>query len=329
MPVTDKGSRLFSEQLIENVLKGMSYGKATMEARKKFHRDLSGGTDWMRFVYYGNPMECLETVAPVISFPGKPPGGSGITSQAAPEDARAKTYTEHKKNTVAENIVKENQRRKEKASIRRKIPFFLLAICVVSTALFFLFRDGLRETSAPAGITAEEAQTSPPSASPDPQTPPDLIADALQTPEDASVPAEAAAVQPKPKPTPPPAASPVKPKADVLPPSAAASVSDFYGSWKSGTGIVMEISKNELTRSLDGITFRMNITGVEPVSNSNSATGTGYPSGIRFTGTVIEKGWWIDSPETGAAHSYTLFLHAGRNSFSQNGLPGNGNVYTR
>jgi hypothetical protein len=49
LPITDKGSLVFSEQIITNVLQEMPYDKATMETRRRFCSDLSGGTDWMCF----------------------------------------------------------------------------------------------------------------------------------------------------------------------------------------------------------------------------------------------------------------------------------------
>jgi|GEM_PF-2658152 len=57
MPISDKGSRLFSESIIANVLEGMPYGQATMQARRKFCFDPGAALDWMCFAYYGNPLD--------------------------------------------------------------------------------------------------------------------------------------------------------------------------------------------------------------------------------------------------------------------------------
>ena len=294
MPITDEGSRLFSEQLITNVLEGMSYGEATMEARKKFRKDTSGSTDWMRFVYYGNPLERLETTVPMHS-------------------------PQHK--VVAENNEHEERKRSEKLPSKRKIPLvlFMVSIIVIVTILFSMLGDSSRKPSDTAETTV--SPTPIPDISP-------MTADTVDT----SVGMQVAATPPQLTPATPsiePKITAIKPKAITLLPSVPARAEDFYGSWKNGTGIVMEISQNNLTRALDGVTFIMNITGMEPVSNSDTATRTNYPSGLRFTGTVAEKGWWINSPETGETYSYTLFLHADRRSFSQNGQSDSGNIYIR
>lgn len=334
MQITDKGSRLFSEQLIANVLSGMSYGKATMETRKRFSGDPSGGTDWMRFVYYGNPLERMETA--VSATPNPTENDTGNIGPIVVESARVETAGENnnkdKKSAYLEQgiaaskstvNVEKTGRGKKALSGRRILLFLLFAIVLfaISAALFFRFTPDSRKLADSVKNTDQLNQTSPAPAQLLPQTPLEPIADAPLKPEDAPVPAE--------EPAAPPATPATKPKADAPQSYAAASASDFYGSWKNGTGIVIKISWNELTRSLDGVTFRMNITGAEPVSNSNGATRTNYPSGIRFTGTVVEKGWWIDSPEIGDAHSYTFFLRNGGKSFSQNGLPDNANVYSK
>ena len=288
MSITDQGSRFFSEQLITNVLKGMSYGEALMEARKKFLNDPSSGTDWMRFVYYGNPLEYLETAALVHS-------------------------PQHKEVQVAESPEHEKQRRDEKVPSKRKILFFMLTISfTIAMALFFMFKDNSHQPSDTAEITVSTR----------------LISDTPSMPEntaDTSIDTQAPATPPQPTPTTPS----IKPKADIPPPSVSARAADFYGSWQNSTGIVMEISQNKLTRMLDGITFKMDIVSMESIANSDAVARTDYPSGIRFTGTVTEKGWWINSPAVGEIYSYTLFLHTDRKSFSQNGQSDSVNVYTR
>ena len=57
MPITDAGSRSFAESIISAVLDGKPYGRATMDARRRFYYDPFGGTDWMCFAYYGNPLD--------------------------------------------------------------------------------------------------------------------------------------------------------------------------------------------------------------------------------------------------------------------------------
>ena len=358
MPVTDRGSRLFSEQLIANVLLGMSYGKATMEARKRFLNDPSGGTDWMRFVYYGNPLENMDAIVPVTDPAANhaakpdvslvvPEVGAVVSTDAEPESV--KKEEEHgrqekedpgqqEKEQKQQKIFKsgkadeaEKPGRKKTILFKKKILFFLFPIIAVSALLFFLFTPSTRETADMFEKTVgTETDATPP------ETPAgnEVLPPASDTPAERT--AAATPIPAPPNTTPPKeaiaapktATLAVKPKI-VTPLITVAHVMDFYGSWKNGTGIVMEISQRELTRSLDGVTFRMNITGSEPVLNSNAATSVNYPSGIRFNGTVAEKGWWLDSPEIGATHSYLLFLHTGGKSFSHNGSSDGGNVYAK
>ncbi len=60
MPISDKGGRLFAECIIENVLKGVPYGKAAMNARLKFLNEIG---IWAGFAFYGNP---ADAIAPAI-----------------------------------------------------------------------------------------------------------------------------------------------------------------------------------------------------------------------------------------------------------------------
>ena len=334
MPITDKGSRLFSEQLIENVLLGMSYGKATMDARKKFHNDSSSGTDWMRFAYYGNPLECMETD---VSEPMPVSNPDPVKPQPYPKiavdlDVPVDTVDTEEKNRE-EKKTEQRKHNDAKAEAGRKKPLFkgkillflLIGMVAVPASLFFFINSDSRENDVPAEISMEEPVPAPLSAPQEPQMPSTPIETERQIFEDKAD-AKKPAVTPKPEVI---SNAQKTSAASVQSKPLAVSPEDFYGIWKNDTGIVTEISRNELTRSLDGITFRMSIGNVEPVSNSNVVTRSDYSSGVRFTGTVAEKGWWIDSPEIGATHSYTFFLHPGGKSFSQNGSADSGNVYER
>ena len=329
MQITDKGSRLFSEQLIANVLLGMSYGKATMEARKKYYLDPSGGTDWMRFVYYGNPLECMEmdlSESMPVSDPDREepqPGPKITTDLAASVDAEVIGGIEKELEQLKHEDVKVGR---EKPLFTRKNLFFLvIAMFAVSAALFFFFAPSAREDGVPAEIIMTEPISTPLSALHEPQTPSTTVVTGQQIFENAFD-KQKTADPPRP---PVPSVAQKTGAASAQSKPVAVHPEDFYGIWKNDTDIVTEISRNELTRSLDGVTFRMNIGGVEPVSNSNAATRSDYPSGVRFSGTVAEKGWWIDSPEIGATHSYTFFLHPDGKSFSQNGSSDSGNMYKR
>jgi len=328
MPITDRGSRLFSEQLIANVLRGMSYGKATMEARKRFHHDSSGGTDWMRFAYYGNPLERMETdiseSMPVSNpDPAAPQSGSKITTEHA---ASVDVVVEGEK----EKNPEQRKREKEKDETGRgkplftgKVLFFLLI--AISAVLFFFFAPSAWENDFTAEIIVTEPVSTPLLAPQEPHTPSALVEIGPPIHEDAYDVSKTA----DPPKTEVPSVTQKTGGASAQSKPAAARPEDFYGTWKNDAGIVTEISRNELTRSLDGVTFRMKIGSVEPVSNSGAATRADYPSGVRFAGTVSEKGWWIDSPEIGTPYSYTFFLHADGRRFSQNGSPDSGNIYER
>jgi len=348
MPITDKGSRLFSEQLIANVLQGMSYGKATMEARKRFLDDPSGGTDWMRFVYYGNPLENMGAEASAFeSIPAPIPRQDTVKLNVVPTVPEITDFVVSTDAISGSTDKEGNQGRNEKSLIKKTILFAV--ILAIPTTLYFMLAHPARETAVnPEKIIIAEtvAEPSPEQHEPDePGAPieiePSLTSNTpvMQEIAEQPIPLTAAtAVNQKSgaQPTPPVEAPEVKPetlmtipKAPAPSASAAALAADFYGSWKNGTGIVMEITHGELSRSLDDVTFSMTITSDEPVFNTYAATRANYPSGIRFTGTVTEKGWWIDSPEIGATHSYTLFLHTDCKSFSHNGSSDDGNVYIK
>jgi len=91
----------------------------------------------------------------------------------------------------------------------------------------------------------------------------------------------------------------------------------------------MEVSRNELARTLDGVAFRMDILRREPVENPDAETRADYPAGVRFVGIVTGKGWWQDAPEVGTAHAYTLYMNADGRRCSLNGSLDSGDVYAR
>ena len=123
----------------------------------------------------------------------------------------------------------------------------------------------------------------------------------------------------------PPAAAPPS-----IPPAKSSTndASDFYGTWRNNNGVVLTISQKELTRSLDGTTFRMNITRKEKISNTNADTQTVYPSGIRFIGSVTSKGWWSNSPEIGTTHIQTFFIDGEKRRLSDDGSTNTRSIYT-
>ncbi len=67
MPVTDRGSREFSQYVTEKLLSGISYGKAITESRKAFSTQGTTSVDWMCFVLYGNPNDVFIDVNNHIS----------------------------------------------------------------------------------------------------------------------------------------------------------------------------------------------------------------------------------------------------------------------
>ena len=59
MPITDKGGREFLEQIMSELFGGIPYGKAVRNARERFCFDSAANLDWMSFVLYGNPLDCI------------------------------------------------------------------------------------------------------------------------------------------------------------------------------------------------------------------------------------------------------------------------------
>jgi hypothetical protein len=313
MPITDKGSRVFSEQIITNVLQGMPYGKATMEARKRFCSDLSGGTDWMCFAYYGNPLERA------VSFESEIDDNPVIANQISADPIRDEEG-QGLKHTQEPPVAKSGT---GNAPRRRKIlqaSIICIALFIVSAISLMLYLNNSAtstETTSRVDI-ADNADTSVASALPSPLSQPEPAAAAEPVIPPAAVTAPAKAVAT-------PTAIPVAPK--PTPVAAAATAEDFYGRWENSTGIILEIAQNELARSLDGVNFRMNIIQRETITNTDTASRVNYPTGVRFVGTVTSKGWWLDSPEVGATHTYTFYLGTDRKSVSQNGSTASGNVY--